>query len=101
MKITTKQELLDHINAHKGQNVPLFSALGMHKCIVDDTIKSHHKIEVKQHEFKNGNKSEFEFLHINGDSQHSLHDRHLSGIEQNYNDNWWFTTRKEAEDYIK
>lgn len=97
MKLTTRQELEKHIANHKGRDIPLFSAIGkMHGGIVqDETIKSHRKptIEINP-------TTETPFLFIDGIAFYSLTDRHLNG-PQNYNDNWWFTTRAEAEEHVK
>lgn len=101
MKITSKEELLAHIEAHKGEDVPLFSAYKGHSFVSNDTIPSHNKITIKKVRYYDGTDSGHEFLHENEDARHSLHDRHISGTEQTYNDTWWFTTREEAEAYIK
>lgn len=93
MKITTREELVAHIETHKGRNVPLFTGYGGLQMITDDTVKSHQKISI--HHTKH---SDSDFLFADGDWLHSLMDRHLDG-ENTYNDNWWFTTREEAEAY--
>jgi hypothetical protein len=99
MKITTRTQLEAHIEAHKGRNVPLFTAFGEHGFVSDDTLPSHKKIEIKKVHHKDGTTSNNEFIHLDGQFHQSLHDRHLEG-EQTYNDNWWFTTREEAEVYL-
>src|SRR5215217_9693335 len=95
MKITTREELLNHIAAHKGRAVPLFSAYGEHGIVGDDTIKPHLKISIRP-----TTHSVTDFLFICDDWLHSLGDRHLDGVNA-YNDNWWFTTREEAEAYVE
>lgn len=94
MKITTKEELIAHISAHKGKDVPLFSAIGKLKIVMNDTLKSHHKISIKKP------RGSTEFIYLDDAAIYSLKDRHLLD-EQSYNDNWWFTTREEAEAYIQ
>lgn len=103
MKITSKEMLIKHIEDHKGKNVPLFAAynIGLGSFVRDETIKSHHKIEIKHVVHNDDSISDHEFIHLDGQFRHSLHDRHVSGEKQTYNDNWWFTNHEEAENYIK
>lgn len=95
MKITSKEMLIKHIEEHKGRNVPLFTAYGNHGYVLDDTIKSHHKITIKGNDV-----SIFDYVYLDDVIVASLHDRHISGTPQNYNDNWWFTTAESAQEYL-
>lgn len=94
MKIETREQLEAHIEAHKGNDVPLFSAFGKHGFTNDDTIKSHRKISIET----NPNTGT-PFIFLDGNGRYSLRDRHI-GETQSYNDNWWFTTEEEAKAYL-
>lgn len=95
MKIETREQLEAHIKAHKGKDVPLFTADGKHRFTANDTIKSHRKITIKI----NPN-TETPFVFLDNVPEYSLRDRHLYG-KNDYNDNWWFTTEEEAKAYVE
>lgn len=95
MKIETRKQLEAHIAEHAGKDVPLFTAFGEFGFISDDTLKSHHKITIE-----NCVATGSPFIHLDGQHYMSLHDRHIDHV-QAYNDNWWFTTEEEAQDYLK
>jgi len=95
MKIETREQLEAHIKAHKGKDVPLFTAYGEFGFIREDTLKSNRKISIEI----NPNTGT-PFIFLDGHGRHSLRDRHI-GNEQSYNDNWWFTTEEEAKSYLE
>lgn len=95
MKITTKDQLENHIKNHKGKNVPLFSAYAEHGVISDDTISAKRKISIQKSRFTGTL-----FIHLDGVPRYSLRDRHID-YEQDYNDNWWFTSEDEAIAYVE
>lgn len=94
MRIETREQLEAHIEAHKGKDVPLFTAYGEHGFTSDDTLKTHRKITIG-----NSRETGNPFILLDGESEYSLHDRHID-YDQSYNDNWWFTTEEEAKAYI-
>lgn len=100
MKITTREELVEFISNNKGNEyITLYEAYGSIKQVGVINMKSngihigkllHYGVEME---------GEFLFHQTDyGYDQNSLGDRNIGA---HYNDNWWFTTKEEAEDYIK
>ncbi len=100
MRIETKEQLTAHLLSGNDYNSPvyLYEAIGHCKSIYE--VKIFHPREA--HIGYPLNMPEDAFLYYKnqyGWTKCSLGDRHLNG-EQDYNDNWWFTTRESAEEYI-
>lgn len=104
MKITTREELVNHIAHYKNQHkdIPLFEGFKFkderQSFVRDVTIAAPCEVSITSTitSYGEGGPALMVGLHSVG----SLNDRHLNG-EQDYNDNWWFTTREEAEAHIR
>lgn len=104
MKITTREELVNHIAHYKNQNkdIPLFEGYkfsdATQSFVRDVTIPAICDVSISNTITSYGESSPA--LMVGLQSLGSLYDRHIEK-EQNYNDNWWFTTREEAEEHIR
>lgn len=99
MKLTSKQELIDYIAQCKQSHQPimLVSAFPRTQQIEVQSFKSTDHFIIGSSIYGHGESDEH--LYVNDEAVKSLKDRHL--VEpQDYNDNWWFTTKEEAEAYI-